>query len=151
MPEIPNTFHNPAVQVYSFHARNNISSYIVTYPGSSSSTKLLWGKFSILICPFRYNVNVFKEIKKFRGTTRTVSSVIDGETGAKNIANKFANIYSDLYSKVEYGEKLDTLREEINNEIENVSVHASPKIIFMLRGSKCDENLANCTIVDNMQ
>ena len=50
MPEIPNTFDIPASQqIYSFHARNNISSYILTYPGSSSSTKLLWGKFSILI------------------------------------------------------------------------------------------------------
>ena len=72
--------------------------------------------------------NLFEEIKKFRGTPKNVSSVIDGETGAKNIANKFADIYSDLYSKVENGEELINLRDQINNEINEDSLEYVNKI-----------------------
>ena len=45
-------------------------------------------------------VNIFKEIKKYRGNSSTISSRIDEEVGAENIANHFATIYRDLYNKV---------------------------------------------------
>ena len=37
--------------------------------------------------------NIFTEIKKFRGISKTCSSTIDGEVGASNISNHFADIY----------------------------------------------------------
>jgi hypothetical protein len=48
-------------------------------------------------------VNIFEEIKKYRGVSSTVSSRIDDEVGAANIANHFATIYSELYNRVELG------------------------------------------------
>ena len=39
-------------------------------------------------------VNIFEEVKKFRGKTKTCSSNIDGEVGAANIASHFAEQYS---------------------------------------------------------
>ena len=38
-------------------------------------------------------VNIFQEIKKYRGISSTVSSRIDDEVGAENIADRFASIY----------------------------------------------------------
>jgi hypothetical protein len=43
-------------------------------------------------------VNVFREIKKFRGSGASCSSRIDDEVGSANISEHFANIYSDLYN-----------------------------------------------------
>ena len=44
--------------------------------------------------------DIFEEVKRFRGKTKTCSGTIDGEVGAKNIAQHFANKYNALYSKV---------------------------------------------------
>ena len=44
-------------------------------------------------------LDIFQEIKKFRGKTSTVSSSVDGHTEADDISNHFANIYSVLYQK----------------------------------------------------
>ena len=49
--------------------------------------------------------NLFNEIKKFRGTSPIFSSRIDNEVGQKNIASHFANIYSELYNRVDLGDK----------------------------------------------
>ena len=38
-------------------------------------------------------VNIFQEIRKFRGTSSTVSSRIDDEVGADDIAKHFVDIY----------------------------------------------------------
>ena len=73
-------------------------------------------------------VKLFDEIKKFRGTPRMVSSVIDGETGSKNIASKFADIYSQLYSKVDHGDDMNKLRDEINGQIDQSSIEVVNKI-----------------------
>ena len=40
--------------------------------------------------------NIFDEVKRFRGKIKTCSGTIDGEVGAKNIAQHFANKYSTL-------------------------------------------------------
>ena len=40
--------------------------------------------------------NIFKEIKKFRGTSSSFSSRIDDEVGQENIASHFVGIYSEL-------------------------------------------------------
>ena len=64
------------------------------------------------------NVNIFKEIKKFRVTTKMCSSVVDSQTGSQNISNKFAEIYSNLYSQ---SDSVDTdlinLKNKTNNDI----------------------------------
>ena len=62
-------------------------------------------------------VNVFQEIKKYRGSKPAVSSRIDNEVGAANIANHFASIYSKLYNRVDLGEKLDMISKDLENEI----------------------------------
>ena len=46
--------------------------------------------------------NFFKELKKFRGKSCNISSCVDGQVGASNIANKFASNYRDLYNKVDF-------------------------------------------------
>ena len=61
--------------------------------------------------------NIFAEVRKLRGKSRTCSSTIDGEVGASNIANRFSNIYSDLYSKVEPNGDLDELCVGIEGDI----------------------------------
>ena len=58
-------------------------------------------------------VNIFKEIKKSRGSSSTVSSRIDDQVGATNIANHFAYIYSGLYNKVELGDRLENISREL--------------------------------------
>jgi len=62
-------------------------------------------------------VNIFNEIKKFRGNSKTVSSSIDGVVGAQNISEHFAAIYQDLYSKHLLGEEFKNVNEQINNRI----------------------------------
>ena len=57
--------------------------------------------------------SIFTEIKKFRGVTSTCSSRIDEEVGAKNISNRFADIYSQLYNTHEHGQELDELSRKI--------------------------------------
>ena len=61
--------------------------------------------------------NIFKEIRKFRGKSCTFSSRIDNEVGAKNIANHFAGIYSELYNRVDLGEDLENVSDKINESI----------------------------------
>ena len=45
------------------------------------------------------DINLFNGIKKHRGNMKKCSSTIEGEVGADNIAQGFANIYSKLYNK----------------------------------------------------
>ena len=62
-------------------------------------------------------VDIFREIKKCRGSVATCSSRIDDEVGSANISNYFAGIYSDLYRKVELGHQFEELCMEINLEV----------------------------------
>ena len=50
------------------------------------------------------------------------SSRIDNEVGAKNIANHFASIYSELYNKVELNEQFEEISNSINDAITDASV-----------------------------
>ena len=62
----------------------------------------------------RGGVNIFDEIKRFRGKAKQCSSRLDDEVGAANISQHFGNIYSDLYNKDDLGHKFDTMCEEIS-------------------------------------
>ena len=66
--------------------------------------------------------NIFDEIRKFRGVNDAVSSRIDDKVGSKSIADHFSTIYSDLYNKVENGERLDQIRNKIDAGINNHSL-----------------------------
>ena len=66
-------------------------------------------------------VDIFKEIRKFRGTSSSYSSRIDEEVGASNIANHFAEIYEKLYNNVEPGPKLDTVRGAVHGGVNQQS------------------------------
>ena len=61
--------------------------------------------------------NIFEEIKQFRGKSKVCSSTIDGEVGSENIAEHFANIYSELYSRVKLDDEFEKLAEEINGKV----------------------------------
>ena len=62
-------------------------------------------------------VNIFSEIKKFRGQTQTLSSSIDGAVGSQDISEHFSDIYEDLYSKHTLGEEFQRINEEINLQV----------------------------------
>ena len=62
-------------------------------------------------------VNIFDEIKKFRGTSRTCSSRIDEEVGSANIASHFANIYSQLYNRSEHGQELADIQDQVQQGV----------------------------------
>ena len=62
-------------------------------------------------------VNIFNEIKKFRGSSTTCSSRIDNEVEQSNIATHFANIYTELYNRVELGNELERVSDSTNARI----------------------------------
>ena len=61
--------------------------------------------------------DIFKEIKKFRGEHKTVSSRIDNEVGGQNIANHFADKYNALYGRSMLGNDLNGLKTDIENSL----------------------------------
>ena len=63
-------------------------------------------------------VNIFDEIKKFRGKMKTCSSRIDDEVGSENIANHFAGLYSELYNRVEQCNSLIDLQDMLQGKIQ---------------------------------
>ena len=90
--------------------------------------------------------NIYKEIKKFRGEQKTVSSRIDDEVGSENIANHFAFKYSDLYSKCNLGKKFDSLKKNIENslceqdqaEVFMIDENIVKEAIKKMKGGKAD-------------
>ena len=70
-------------------------------------------------------VNIFQEIKKFRGVSSTISSRVDEEVGATNIANHFATIYSGLYNKVELGDRLENISRDLEG---NINAHSQYQV-----------------------
>ena len=61
--------------------------------------------------------NIFREIKKFRGTPKVVSSSIDEIIGSKNIANHFADKYCELYNRGTLGVEFEDLKNRINDKL----------------------------------
>ena len=73
-------------------------------------------------------VNIFAEIKKYRGTGATCSSRIDDQVGSSNIANHFAEIYSDLYNKVEHDDEFNDLCVQIDQSVGQASLEQVDRI-----------------------
>ena len=66
--------------------------------------------------------NIFSEIKKFRGKSKNISSRIDDEVGSKNIANRFAGLYSQLYNTHGQGVELERLSGIIHAGVDQCSL-----------------------------
>ena len=93
-------------------------------------------------------VNIFTEIKKFRGKVSGCSSRIDDEVGAKNISDHFAEIYSELYNKVELGDDFEQICSEVNLEVGQHSISQVDRVdeelikraLKTMKASKADAN-----------
>ena len=73
-------------------------------------------------------MHIFNEIKKYRGVTKNCSSTIDGEVGAHNIANRFADIYSQLYNTHEHGAAFDEMQNKISRNVSQDSMRQVDRI-----------------------
>ena len=73
-------------------------------------------------------VNIFQEIKKHQGKAKNISSRIDDQVGARNIANKFASIYENLYNQHENTAELEDVSNSIAREIKVESLVEADKI-----------------------
>ena len=98
--------------------------------------------------------NIFKEIRKYRGVSSTFSSRIDNEVGATNIANHFANIYAELYNRVELGEEFEETTNSINTSVTNESAVQLDRvneavIIEALKHMKANKHDENFTIASD--
>ena len=65
--------------------------------------------------------NIFEEIKKSRGKASTFINRVDEEVGAHNITEHFADIYEELYNKVNLGSKFDKV---CNDVFDSVDAHS---------------------------
>ena len=91
-------------------------------------------------------VDIFREIKKARGKVSTCSSRIDEEVGAANISNYFADIYSDLFNRVELSAKFQDLCTKVDMEVgqhsfqqvNRITEELVSKALKMMKTSKRD-------------
>lgn len=105
-------------------------------------------------------VNIFDEVKRFRGQAKTISSSIDGQVGSENISNHFAEIYRELYNKHEPGpefqEVMDTIEGKIdyqlNSDLDRVTETTVRDALSKLKAGKSDayfefnsDCVINCT------
>ena len=90
--------------------------------------------------------NIFKEIKKTRGNNNSISSRIDDEVGAENIARKFANIYQRLYNQHTLGDDLAQLEHDVTKnlsdkdliDVDRISVDIVQKALKQMKAGKND-------------
>ena len=91
-------------------------------------------------------VDIFREIKKFRGKTNNCSSRIDDQVGSVNIANHFAGKYSDLYSSHMHGPEFVRMEENINDavgqdciaDVSRITVEVVKKALKTMKAGKSD-------------
>ena len=91
-------------------------------------------------------VNIFQEIKRFRGQKKVISNCIDGEVGSQNISNHFSGIYSDLYSKHNLQDDFLEISTEVNNKVngdlalylDKVNFDSVKSALAKLKSSKSD-------------
>ena len=95
-------------------------------------------------------VDIFTEIKKYRGTFKHCSSRIDDQVGAGNIANHFAGIYSDLYNRHEHGEDFVKMAEGVSSSVGQDSITDVNRITvnIVMKALKLMKNGKNDSIFD---
>ena len=100
------------------------------------------------------NRDFWKEVKRIRGRTYNVSSVVGGQSSSADIANTFASKYSDLYSCISYDiEDMELICSELNMSVKNdgydgasaVNVNDIMSAIRKLKSGKRDGSLGLCT------
>ena len=109
-----------------------------------ASNKLQNDKFATSI--LKGGINIFDAIKKYRGKVKKCSSTIDNEVGASNIAEHFADIYCDLFNKVEQGNEINELQHSLNQKITNEDMFQVHRVtedvvkqgLSRMKGSKSD-------------
>ena len=92
------------------------------------------------------NGNFFQELRKLRGYSRNITTRIDGQIGAENIANKFASKYKDIYNNVELNSEFDDTQSRILNslnkqsqlKLERINDDVIKKAISLLKPNKRD-------------
>ena len=81
------------------------------------TTSLLGGSNYILVQNvIKGGSDIFTRIKQSRGKTKTVSSQMDDHVCSQNIANMFADVCGDLYSRDSLGPEFEALNEQINSK-----------------------------------
>ena len=91
-------------------------------------------------------VNIFEEIKKYRGKVKNCSSTIVGETGATNIAEHFAGKYKQLYNQNQLGEQITDLKNRLDRKISSqdmVEVNRITESVIRQRLKIMKENKSN--------
>ena len=89
-----------------------------------------------------------------RGSGSTYSSRIDIEVGAENIAGHFADIYSELYNRVELGEQFEQVSKSIKEAVTEESVVQLDRVNVeivqeALKHMKCNKHDALFTIASD--
>ena len=64
------------------------------------------------------STDVIKEFKKQNHSNQQKSSVIDGHSSDQNIANRFGEIYTELYQRNSSSEALNTQMNDLNSKID---------------------------------
>ena len=90
--------------------------------------------------------NIFREIRKYRGSSRQCSSRIDDEVGASDIAGHFAQIYGNLYNRSEHDDAFEEMCDKVsadldessNDSIERINEELVWKALKMMKSSKRD-------------
>ena len=72
--------------------------------------------------------NIFNEIRKLRGSQKSVSCRIDDKVDAQEISNHFAGIYSDLFNNVRNGDKLNQISNRITKNVGNHCINQLDKV-----------------------
>ena len=88
--------------------------------------------------------DIFKEVRKMRKISPTVSSMIDGVT--VNIETHFANVYDKLYNSIDDNENLTTVLRHLNTkrdsksmiEVEKITPALIKEAINKLKNDKTD-------------
>ena len=91
-------------------------------------------------------VNIFKEIKKHRGSVKNFSSRIDDQVGAPNIAKKFSDIYGKLYNQHVNGAELAEVNGTISASLgswsmidaNRITVEVVKKVLGRMQNGKRD-------------
>ena len=95
------------------------------------------------------SINIFKVMKKARGNSNNISSRIDDQVGADNIASKFANIYQKLYNQHCPGDDLAQLEHDITQglgdkgliDVNRISTDIVKKALNQMKTGKNDAML----------
>ena len=72
--------------------------------------------------------DIFNEIRKLRGSQKSVSCRIDDKVDAQEISNHFAGIYSDLFNNVRNGDKLNQISNRITKDVGNHCINQLDKV-----------------------